>query len=317
MIFPAAGWLAKIYIVHGFFRKEIGNGRPHYRREHEATISPSVATRISNQDDRRERQPVSKRIQVLERAMKLLDAFDEDHQEMGVTELADRLDLHKATVHRILRTLEEGGFIQQNSENGKYHLGWQLIPLGTLALQHFDLRRLASDLMRALLEEHQETVDMAIYQAGEMYYIEVLESPQPVKIAARPGRGLPIHCTATGKAFLAFAQPEEVDKILSRKLKRYTPLTIIDPDQIRIEFEEIRSKGYATSREEFEDGISAVAAPVFNRKGEVEAVIAIPGPSYRISDERMTTLGKAVCTAAHTLTTRLRGISDVVHEEPS
>jgi len=260
---------------------------------------------------------VSKSIQVLERAMNLLEAFDEDHQEMGVTELADRLGLHKATVHRILRTLEKGGFIQQNSDNGKYHLGWQLIPLGTLALQHFDLRRLASDLLHALLEEHQETVDMAIYQAGVMYYIEVLESPQPVKIAARPGRGLPIHCTATGKAFLAFAEPEQVDKILSRKLERYTPQTLIDPDLIRKEFEEIRSKGYATSREEFEVGITAVAAPVFNRKGKVEAVMAMPGPSYRIPDERMIVLGEAVCAAARTLTARLRGISGVVLEDGS
>jgi len=260
---------------------------------------------------------LSKSIQVLERAMKLLAAFDEDHQEMGVTELADRLGLHKATVHRILRTLEKGGFIQQNGDNGKYYLGWQLIPLGTLALQHFELRRLASDLLHALLEEHQETVDMAIYQAGVMYYIEVLETPQAVKIAARPGRGLPVHCTATGKAFLAFAESEKVNKILSRKLQRYTPQTITDPELIRKEFEEIRSKGYATSREEFEVGITAVAAPVFNRKGKVEAVIAIPGPSYRIPDERMTILGEAVCAAARTLTARLRGISGVVLEDAS
>ncbi len=258
---------------------------------------------------------MSKSIQVLERAMNLLEAFDENHQEMGVTELADRLGLHKATVHRILRTLEKGGFIQQNRDNGKYHLGWQLIPLGTLALQHFDLRRLASDLLNELLERHQETVDMAIYKAGEMYYIEVLESPQPVKIAARPGRGLPIHCTATGKAFLAFAGLEDVEKILSRKLKRYTPQTITDPDLIREEFEEIRSKGYATSREEFEVGITAVAAPVFNRKGKVEAVIAIPGPSYRIPNDRMAALGEAVCSASRILTARLRGISGVVSEE--
>ena len=258
---------------------------------------------------------MSKRIQVIERAMNLLAAFDEDHQEMGVTELADRLDLHKATVHRILRTLKKGGFIQQNDDNGKYHLGWQLIHLGTLALQHFDLRRLASDILHKLLEEHQETVDMAIHQAGVMYYIEVLDSPQPVKIAARPGRGLPIHCTATGKAFLAFAEPEVVDKILSRKLKRYTPQTITNPDLIRKEFEEIRSKGYATSREEFEVGITAVAAPIFNRKGKVEAVIAIPGPSYRIPNERMTVLGEAVCSATRTLTARLRGTSGVVNEQ--
>ncbi len=257
---------------------------------------------------------MSQRIQVLERAMRLLTAFDEDHQEMGVTELADRLDLHKATVHRILRTLVREGFIQQNGENGKYHLGWQLIPLGTLALQHFDLRRLATDLLQELLEEHRETVDMAIYQGGEMYYIEVLESPQAVKIAARPGRGLPVHCTATGKAFLAFAEPEEVDKILSRKLKRFTPQTPVEPDLIRKEFEEIRSQGYATSREEFEVGINAVAAPIFNRKGKVEAVIAIPGPSYRIPEERLTVLGEAVSAAARTLTTRLHGITGVVLE---
>jgi IclR family KDG regulon transcriptional repressor len=258
---------------------------------------------------------VSERIQVLERAMRLLTAFDEEHQEMGVTELADQLDLHKATVHRILRTLVQEGFIQQNGENGKYHLGWQLIPLGTLALQHFDLRRLASDLLQELLQEHRETVDMATYQSGEMYYIEVLESPQPVKIAARPGRGLPIHCTATGKAFLAFAEPEDVDKILSRKLKRYTPQTILDPDLIRTEFEEIRRQGYATSKEEFEAGITAVAAPVFNRKGKVEAVIAIPGPSYRIPDNRLTVLGEAVSSAARTLTARMRGITGVVQEQ--
>jgi IclR family KDG regulon transcriptional repressor len=258
---------------------------------------------------------VGERIQVLERAVHLLTAFDEDHQEMGVTELAKRLGLHKATVHRILRTLVRKGFIQQNGENGKYHLGWQLIPLGTLALQHFDLRRLATDLLQELLKEHQESVDMAIYENGEMYYIEVLESPQPVKIAARPGRGLPIHCTATGKAFLAFAEPEEVDKILSHKLERFTPQTIIEPDLIRKEFEEIRSKGYATSREEYEPGITAVAAPVFNRKGRVEAVIAIPGPSYRIPNERMAILGEAVFAATRTLTTRLRGITSVVHEQ--
>lgn len=257
---------------------------------------------------------MSEYIQVLERAMRLLTAFDEEHQEMGVTELAEKLGLHKATVHRILRTLQREGFIQQRSDNGKYHLGWQLIPLGTLALQHFDLRRLASDLMQKLLEEHRETVDMAIYQSGEMYYIEVLESPQAVKIAARPGRGLPVHCTATGKAFLAFAEPKVVDRILSHKLKRYTPQTILDPDLIREEFETIRSTGYATSREEFEAGITAVAAPVFNRKGKVEAVIAIPGPSYRIPDERMIVLGEAVSSAARTLTDRLRDITRVVHE---
>jgi IclR family KDG regulon transcriptional repressor len=258
---------------------------------------------------------VGERIQVLERAMHLLTSFDEDHQEMGVTELADRLGLHKATVHRILRTLVRKGFIQQNDRNGKYHLGWQLIPLGTLALQHFDLRRLATDLLQELRDAHRETVDMAIYEGGEMYYIEVLETPQPVKIAARPGRGLPVHCTATGKAFLAFTETEKVDRILSCKLKRYTPRTITDPDLIRKEFEEIRTKGYATSREEFEAGITAVAAPVFNRKGKVEAVIGIPGPSYRIPDERMTLLGEAVCAAAHTLTARLRGISGVVNEQ--
>ena len=258
---------------------------------------------------------MSERIQVLERAMKLLTAFDEVHREMGVTELAKKLGLHKATVHRILRTLEEGGFIEQNSDSNKYHLGWQLIPLGTLALQHFDLRRLAGDLMQKLLEEHRETVDLAIYQSGEMYYIEVLESPQPVKIAARPGRGLPIHCTATGKAFLAFSEPEKVNKILSRELRRYTPQTLVDPDLIREEFETIRSQGYATSREEFEAGITAVAAPIFNRDGKIEAVIAILGPSYRIPDDRMAVLGEAVSSAAGILTTRLRGISDVVHEQ--
>jgi len=243
-------------------------------------------------------------IQVLERAMRLLSSFDHDHPEMGVTDLARELDLPKPTVYRILSTLESGGFVQQNT-NGKYHLGFRLAELGLLALDEISLRREALPYLRQLIEECQETVDLAVYEGGEIVYLEVMESPQPVKIAARAGRRLPAHCTASGKAYLAYASDEVVAEALSHGMECYTPSTIDDPETFLEELRLVRERGYSVSEEEYEVGIKAVAAPVMGRDGQPVAVIAIAGPAYRLPVERVAELGEAVRRAAQGLSEHL------------
>lgn len=248
---------------------------------------------------------MSQPVQVLQRAIRLLTTFDYDHPEMGVTELSRKLSLHKATVHRILTTLESEGFVQQNPANGKYRLGFRLIELGMLALEQVSLRREALAFMQKLLDECQETVDLAVFDDGEMVYLEVLESPQPVKIAAKPGRRLPVHCTASGKAYLAYASEDEVEAALAREMKPYTPNTICDPEALREDLRVTRERGYSTSWEEFEVGINAVAAPVMDNDGQVKAVIAIAGPAYRFPPDRMAELGQAVRRTAQELSYHL------------
>jgi len=243
-------------------------------------------------------------IQVLERAMRLLSSFDHNHPEMGVTDLACELDLPKPTVYRILSTMESGGFVQQ-STNGKYRLGFRLAELGLLALNQISLRREALPYLRELIEECQETVDLAVFEGGEMVYLEVIESPQPVKIAARAGRRLPAHCTASGKAYLAYASDEVVAEALSRGMECYTPSTIDDPEDFLEELRLVRERGYSVSEEEYEVGIKAVAAPVMGREGQPVAVIAIAGPAYRLPEERVAELGEAVRRATRGLSEHL------------
>lgn len=248
---------------------------------------------------------MSQPIQVLQRTMRLLASFDHDHSEMGVTELARRLNLHKATVHRILATLESGGFVQQNPATEEYRLGFRLVELGLLAMEQISLRREALPLMRELLQEHGETVDLAVCDDGEMVYLEVLESPQPVKIAVKAGRRLPIHCTASGKAYLAYTREDETDALLARQMKACTPHTICDRESLEEDLRLTRERGYSTSQEEFELGINAVAAPVTDSGGQVVAVLAIAGPAYRLPPDRIAELGKAVQRTAQNLSYHL------------
>jgi IclR family KDG regulon transcriptional repressor len=247
---------------------------------------------------------VTQFIQVLQRAMRLLSSFDHDHPEMGVAELARKLDLPKPTVYRILATLESGGFVQQNS-NAKYHLGFRLAELGLLALQQVSMRDEAMPFLRDLLDECQETVDLAVFDAGEMVYLEVLESPQPVKIAARAGRRLPAHCTASGKVYLAYASEDDLDAAVTQGMVSCTPNTICDLEPLIEDLRLTRQRGYSISAEEFELGITAVAAPVMDNSGQVVAVIAIAGPTYRLPPERVAELGEAVKRTAHGLSEHL------------
>lgn len=248
---------------------------------------------------------MARSVQVLRRTARLLSSFDHEHPERGVTELAHHLDLPKATVHRILYTLELDGLVQQNLKNGKYCLGVKLAKLGLLALERIDLRQEALPFMGRLVTDYQETVDLAVFDEGQMFYLEVLESPQPVKISAKAGRHLPAHCTASGKAYLAYASEEDLESVLSLGLEPCTPNTICDPEILRDELRLVRERGYAVSEEEYELGISAVAAPVMDSGEQPPAVIAIAGPSYRLSAERLAELGRAARDTAWELSSNL------------
>ena len=250
---------------------------------------------------------MSDTVRSIERALAILGCFDSEHPVLGISDIAERLHLPKSTVHRILATLEAWGYIQQDEVSSKYQLGLRLFELGTTAGESLALRHAALPVLKELGQATQEAALLVAYDSGEVVYLDVLECPQPVKIDARPGKRLPSHCTASGKAFLSALPQEEVERVLSRPLIRRTEKTITDPEMLRRDLALGRQRGYCVSNEEYNMGIRAVAAPILSEKGRVWGVVSVAGPAFRLSDNTVTQIGEHTMAAARRIAERIRG----------
>jgi len=244
-------------------------------------------------------------VRAVERALQILDCFDDNHPEMGVSDIAEQVGLHKATAHRILTTLLNFGYIERAAEGQRYRLGLKLIELGSQAIKRVDLRREALPSMRQLTEELDEACDLSILDKHELLYIEVLQSSHALTIAASVGMRLPIHCTASGKVFLAYMPPEDLAGLLTGPLTRHTPNTMTSPDQLLKELEVVRQLGYACDHEELEMGIMAVAVPIRNKDGKVLAAMSVPSPISRMNAAHIPVTGEALLRAAASISRRL------------
>lgn len=220
----------------------------------------------------------------IEKALDVLNAFVPYNQELGTMEVSQQLGLHKATASRILITLTNKGFLQQNPQTKKYRLGPSSLDLGRAVAYSLngDIVQLAKPLLDDLRSELKETVVLEIFSGGRTVMAYIAEGPQRVRIAGTVGDRLPSHSAAGSKAILAYSSPEIVDSVLENKLSSFTPHTITDPVLIRQELREVRKKGYSVDREEIDIGINAIGAPIFNHDDEPVAAVVVAGPSQRI-----------------------------------
>ena len=237
-------------------------------------------------------------VRAVERAMQILSSFNGQHAERGVSEIAQATGLHKATTHRIIMTLLNGGFLERTHDGERFRLGLRLVELGLGALRDLDFRKAAFPYMQQLVDRFKETCDLGIWDRGQVLYVEVVHSDQPLTIAARVGRHLPAHCTASGRVFLAFLPSEVVEPVLSAPLTACTEKTITSPARLREELEATRQRGYGLDDEEFEVGIRAVSAPIWDIDGNLIAALSMPGPATRIVPERISEIAQALVEAA-------------------
>lgn len=251
------------------------------------------------------KDPNEYNVRAVERALQILGCFDAENPERGISDIAQVVGLHKATAHRIVTTLVNFGYLERADDGQKYRLGLELVNLGFKVIRRMDLRREALPYMRQLVEEWDETCDLSIFDQGEVFYIEVLRGPHALTITAGVGQRLPAHCTASGKVFLAQLPPVELDAFLSKPLESYTEKTITSPEALRAHLETVREQGYATDNEEFEVGVYVMAAPVFNRSGNVIAALGCPSPTSRITPERIERIAKSLTQAAQAISRRM------------
>jgi DNA-binding IclR family transcriptional regulator len=248
-----------------------------------------------------EKDPSTYNVRAVERALQILSSFDREHTERGVSEVAQATGLHKATTHRIMMTLLNYGFLERAADGEKFRLGLRVVELGLGALRDLDLRRIAFPYMQQLVERFDESCDLGVFDRGWVLYVEVVHSQHSLTIAARVGRRLPAYCTASGRVFLAFLPPEVVEPLLNEPLAAHTEKTITSPDRLREELEATRQRGYSLDDGEFEDGVRAISAPILDIGGNVIAAMSIPGPTNRLTPERIPELAEALVEAANTV----------------
>lgn len=246
-----------------------------------------------------------KAMQSVAKALSILMEFTADKQWLGVTELSRSLKLNKATVHHILNTLAEFGFIEQSLPQKKYGLGLGIIKLAGIKLKQLDVATIAMPIMKDLMIETGETVVLSVLYRSETLYLAKVESPQPVRVASYVGGRGPLHCDVSGKVLLAFSPEMIWQKNLPTKLKRFTDRTITKSAVLFEELRRIRKQGYALDIEEYSPDLCGISAPVWDATGHVVAAVAVVAPASRIEGGRLEGMISEVIDAADRISAKM------------
>jgi DNA-binding IclR family transcriptional regulator len=231
---------------------------------------------------------------MLDRGIQVLQAFRPDGGTLTLPALTARTGLPKPTVYRLAEELVELGLLDRQPRG--YRPGIGLFELGELVAMKADLRETALPYMQDLYEATHETVHLGIRDELDVLYAEKIRGHFGVDVPSRIGRRLPLTSTGVGKALLAFAEPQVVEEVLSRPLRRITPHSVSDPDVLREQLDAIRREHVALDREEAALGVSCVAAPIL-LAGRAVAAISLALPTPRLDVARYAPALRAVSLA--------------------
>jgi IclR family transcriptional regulator, KDG regulon repressor len=227
-------------------------------------------------------------IQSVAHALDVVEQFFGDADELGVTELSKRLKLHKNNVFRLLATLEARGYIEQNKATENYRLGIKCLHLGRRYIHHMGLVRQARPTLNELARKCRESAYVAIVRRDGVVPLEAAEpEDRAVRITAPVGATLPLYCSAAGKIHLAFDAEGQLKSSLPEPLTRYTDRTIVDRARLLEQLEGVARDGYAVESGEFIDEVSSVAVPIRDYTRSVVGSLAVAGPAYRLTPERI------------------------------
>jgi DNA-binding IclR family transcriptional regulator len=216
----------------------------------------------------------------------------------GVTEIATELAIHKSTAFRLLMTLEARGLVEQDTERGKYRIGHTAAQLAVGAAKVRDVAEIGRPVCKELAAATGETVNIAIADAGEIVTVD--QTPGRAAVTAQDwvGKRQPLHATAAGKIFLAEMAEPELQAVIDRGLPALTEATLTEANALRDQLDRIRRDGHATTYEEYESGLIAIAMPIRALGGHLIGALSVSGPSFRMDAATMTAHLAALTSAA-------------------
>ncbi|VUC89407.1 transcriptional regulator KdgR [Raoultella terrigena] len=228
-------------------------------------------------------------IQSVERALTILDLFNDQAKELKITDISKQMGLSKSTLHSLLKTLQLHGYIDQNPENGKYRLGMKLVERGHFVVGSMDIRQKAKGWLTELSQHTGQTTHLGILDGREGVYIEKIEGRLAAIAYSRIGRRLPVHATAIGKVLIAWLSDAKRDPLLDGyHYTAFTPATITSREALLDVLAQTRARGYALDSEENEQGVRCVAVPVWNHESRVIAALSLSTLTSRVDDDELT-----------------------------
>jgi DNA-binding IclR family transcriptional regulator len=229
----------------------------------------------------------------LDRAAAILGAFDAAHRELSLAALVARTGLPRSTAHRTADRMIRLGWLDKPKDS--YRIGNRLFEIASLAPIRLQLREAVLPFLQDLHSATKATVQLGVLDGVQILVVEKITGHRPMPMLSQTGGIIPAHCSALGRAILAYSDPATIDAVLAAGLERRTPRTLTDPVAIVRELTAIPPRGWAIEREEGNIGVSCVAAPIFGPLGEAAAALSVTGPSGMI---RPQAIGPAVRLAA-------------------
>ncbi|MEP7058317.1 MAG: IclR family transcriptional regulator [Caldimonas sp.] len=234
-----------------------------------------------------------------ERSLRVLALLAAEGRPLALADLSARLDLPKGTAHRICQQLVASGYLARGVDERHFGVGPALRGLAFATLNHGVERGLRHEVLAQLVDAIGETCNFTTQDGTEVLYLDRVEAKWPLRLTLDVGSHVPLHCTASGKLFLALMPADERDAVIERiALPRMTRATLTTKKALRAECAEIAARGYACDREEFVAGLIAVAVPVVAAEGGARAAIAVHAPTARMSLEQAVAKLPALCAAA-------------------
>jgi len=246
-----------------------------------------------------------RRVQAVDHAVDVLEAMAHAGGALGVSDVARRTGLSKATVHHLLGTLEARRLVMKDPQTAAYRLGWSLYELGSVVARSADVSRAARPFLDSLAVQTSESVLLGILDGDSVLYLDRGDSPNGFHMVATAGRRSPLHATASGKLLLAFAGEDAIEQYLGHELESFTPDTVTDAAVLRDQLAAIREDGYATCWQERELGLCSVAVGLRNHTGGMAASLTLVAPAGRLTPESVEAHLQPLRAAAQEIETHL------------
>jgi IclR family transcriptional regulator, KDG regulon repressor len=230
-----------------------------------------------------------------------------DAGSAGIRELSTLTGYPPSTIHRIVATLVERHYFQQDPITKQYALSFRFLELGTKVQQKIHLTSIARPHIEKLMNETRESVNLAVRDGDSMVYLDNAQSNYSVlQLFTRPGARVPLYATGVGKLFLSIMKEAEIDAYLERSNPTpYTSYTLVERNKILNDLERIRSQGYSVDNEEMEEGVRCVAALIFDHQGKPAASVSITGAAMRVTPDRIKHFGNLVNNCAAAISSQL------------